>query len=374
MIKVLDNCTLSGCFNAFSEIVAALDYIIDNNATLGVGVINMSLGTSGLFTGDCDESTSFNMAGAYAINTLRNMGVTAFAASGNNGSGTQMTSPACLSNVISVGSSDNADIVAGTSNSNASTDIFAPGVNITSLSRLGGTLTGSGTSAASPHAAGCAALLIASGVATTPAAIEARLETSPFQVTDPDNGLMFPRIDCRPANLPPVVDAGGPYTVLQGLPLRLTDASATDPNGDPLGLTWGVNSVQCSFSDPRVLHPAVTCTATGIFQVTLTVMDGAYQRSDAAVLTVLSPAQAIEALMAHVQSAGLDKNADKPLLSQLAVVLKSVLNGRPATAILQLQAFIDYVQAQAAKSIEGTDAAALIAAARQIIAALQISS
>jgi hypothetical protein len=92
------------------------------------------------------------------------------------------------------------------------------------------------------------------------------------------------------------------------------------------------------------------------------------------VLTVLSPAQAIEALMAHVQSAGLDKNADKPLLSQLAVVLKSVLNGRPATAILQLQAFIDYVQAQAAKSIEGTDAAALIAAARQIIAALQISS
>jgi hypothetical protein len=54
---------------------------------------------------------------------------------------------------------------------------------------------------ASPHAAGCASLLIQSGEAITPDAIETRLETSPFTVTVPRNGLSFPRIDCRAAAL-----------------------------------------------------------------------------------------------------------------------------------------------------------------------------
>jgi subtilisin family serine protease len=196
-IKVTDNCSLSGCFYAFSEIVAALDYIITNNATLQVRAINMSFATSDLFAGACDNAAAFTMAGAAAINTLRSIGVIAFAASGNSGSGTLMPAPACLSNVVSVGASDDLDVVAPFSNSNATTDIFAPGVAITSDFLSGGTFTTTGgTSAASPHAAGCAALLIDSGEALTPAAIETRLETSPFRVTDPTNGLSFPRIDC----------------------------------------------------------------------------------------------------------------------------------------------------------------------------------
>lgn len=195
-IKVTNNCSFSGCFDAFSEIVAALDYLIANNATLQVRVINMSFGTSDRFAGACDNAAAFTMAGAAAINTLRSMGVIAFASSGNNGSGTMMPAPGCLSNVVSVGATDNLDAVAAFSNSNATTDIFAPGVSIVSDSRTGGTTTASGTSMASPHAAGCAALLIDSGDALTPAAIETRLETSPFRVTDPKNGLSFPRIDC----------------------------------------------------------------------------------------------------------------------------------------------------------------------------------
>lgn len=196
-IKVTDNCTLSGCFYAFSEIVAALDYLITNNATLQVRAINMSFGTTDLFAGACDNAAAFTMAGAAAINTLRSIGVIAFAAAGNSGSGTMMPAPACLSNVVSVGASDDLDVVAAFSNSNATTDIFAPGVSITSDFLSGGTFTTSGgTSAASPHATGCAALLIDSGEALTPAAIETRLETSLFRVTDPTNSLSFPRIDC----------------------------------------------------------------------------------------------------------------------------------------------------------------------------------
>jgi subtilisin family serine protease len=197
-IKVLDGCAFSGCFYAFSEIVAALDYIIQVNNVLGVKIINMSIGTNAQFVGACDNSTAFNMAGAAAINTLRNMGVIAFASAGNNGSGLTMPSPACLSNVVSVGATNNTGVVATFSQSNSTTDIFAPGVAITSLSRFGTTAVASGTSMASPHAAGCAALLVQAGEAITPAAIEARLETSPFMVTDPTNGLSFPRIDCSP--------------------------------------------------------------------------------------------------------------------------------------------------------------------------------
>lgn len=197
-IKVTDNCTISGCFYAFSEIVAALNYIIANNATLKVRAINMSFGTNELFAGACDNAKAFTMAAAAAINTLRTMGVIAFAAAGNDGSGTMMRAPACLSNVVSVGASDDFDVVATFSNSNATTDVFAPGVAITSDFFGGGTFTSAtgGTSAASPHAVGCAALLIDSGEALTPGAIETRLETSPFRVTDPTNGLSFPRIDC----------------------------------------------------------------------------------------------------------------------------------------------------------------------------------
>jgi len=195
-IKVTNNCNFSGCFFSFGEIVAALDYIITNNATLQVRAINMSIGTSALFTGECDNAASFTMAGAAAVNILRSMGVISFASAGNNGSGVAMTAPACLRNVVSVGATDNHDVVAAFSNSNATTDIFAPGVSIVSDSRFGGTITASGTSMASPHAVGCAALLIDSGEALTPDAIESRLETSPFRVTDPTNGLSFPRIDC----------------------------------------------------------------------------------------------------------------------------------------------------------------------------------
>lgn len=197
-IKVTDNCIPSGCFYHFSEIVAALDYIITNNATLKVQAINMSFGTTELFAGACDNAAAFTMAAAAGINTLRSMGVIAFAAAGNNSSGTHMTAPACLSNVVSVGVSDNFDQVGSRSNSNATTDLFAPGVLATSDWLSGGTftVTNGGTSVASPHAAGCAALLIESGEALTPDAIEARLKTSPFTVTDPRNSLSFPRLDC----------------------------------------------------------------------------------------------------------------------------------------------------------------------------------
>ncbi|OZC02064.1 S8 family serine peptidase [Rubricoccus marinus] len=193
-IKVLNS---NNSFFYFSEIVAALDFVSANPA-LGVQVINMSLGTNAQYAGDCDDAAAFTMAGAAAINSLRANGVIAMASAGNNGSGTTMGAPACISNVISVGATDDNDSVTGFSQSNSTTDVFAPGNAIVAPWFDGATAVLSGTSMASPHVAGCAALLIESGDATTPDAIEAFLEASPVLVTDVTNGLSFPRLDCAP--------------------------------------------------------------------------------------------------------------------------------------------------------------------------------
>jgi subtilisin family serine protease len=278
-LRVMDNCGFAGCFYNFSEIVAALDYIIQNNATLGVQVINLSLGTGSLFLGNCDNAAAFTQAGASAVNTLRNMGVITFASAGNNNHPSAMPAPACLSNVVSVGASNNLDVAAPFTNGNATTDIFAPGVSIRS-SRIGGvgTVIASGTSMASPHAAGCAALLIETGY-TTPAAIEARLKTSAFKVTR--NGITYPRIDCSP-NRAPSAAVGGPYSGTEGSAIMLS-GSATDADGDALTYSWNFGDGSPDESGPASTHATRShiytdnCTsgcADGAWVVTLTVTDG----------------------------------------------------------------------------------------------------
>ena len=202
-VKMMYDCGFSGCFDAFSEVVAGLDYLITNHDELRTRAVNMSLGTDALFSGDCDNSTSYNMAGADAVNALRELGVLVFAASMNNGSSTQMASPACLTNVMAVASVDANDDVAASSNTNASTALAAPGVGIRSLAIGGGTRTASGTSMASPHAAGCTALLFQAEPSWTADDVEDRLLLSPVQVRDPSNGVVLPRLDCRPPPDPP---------------------------------------------------------------------------------------------------------------------------------------------------------------------------
>ena len=194
-IRVLDS---DNRFYFFSEIVAALEYI-DLTPELGVQVINMSLGTFIEYIGECDNSGAGNMLAAAVISRLVDKGITVFASSGNTGSIFSMPAPACLSQVISVGAVNSNNQLAGFTSTNSTTNLLAPGVDITS-SWLGNALkTASGTSMASAHAAGCAALVINEHSQLTPAMIEQQLN-SPFIPATTEHDAVFPVLTCFPSD------------------------------------------------------------------------------------------------------------------------------------------------------------------------------
>jgi len=114
-------------------------------------------------------------------------------------------------------------------NSNAQTDLFAPGAPTTSTGIGGGNSTFYGTSQATPLALGCAALLLSKDPTLTPDEIEMMLEASPTLVTDATNGLSFPRVDCahasalvKPIPTLPIWALGAGAGVLLGVSRRVS--------------------------------------------------------------------------------------------------------------------------------------------------------
>jgi subtilisin family serine protease len=102
------------------------------------------------------------------------------AAAGNDGS-TATDFPAGYPEVVSVAAVDDAGHHASFSNANADVEIAAPGVQVLSTRRGGGYVRFSGTSMATPHVAGAAALLWGAHPRSSAASIRKQLDTS---VTD----------------------------------------------------------------------------------------------------------------------------------------------------------------------------------------------
>lgn len=216
-VKVLDS---NNRFGATSQILSGLDWLIEHHPE--TRVVNMSLLTDAHFTGNCDNSASFTLAFAAAINTLRARGTSVFASSGNTGSTTTMGAPACVQQAISVGAvydssfgtytgfctdTAAADRVTCFSDSSMTLDLLAPGSRIRSTGRGGGGASFSGTSQASPHAAGAAALLLEINPSLSTAQIESLLKTTGRVIVDHRNGLAVPRLDVAAA-----ADAATPPT------------------------------------------------------------------------------------------------------------------------------------------------------------------
>lgn len=216
-VKVLDD-NLDFC--CMSDVVDALDWIAANHPE--VDVVNLSLGASSLYGGDCDV---VNSALGIAVDALRAAGTLVVAASGNDGSPSSMRAPACIAAAISVGAVWDADVGAQTqycsdpttaadqiacySNASPTTDLLAPGGAIESTWPGPGTHVQSGTSEAAPIATACIAALRQAAPAATPDAIEAALEQTGVPRLDARNGQTYPRLDCAAALRALVPDAFG---------------------------------------------------------------------------------------------------------------------------------------------------------------------
>lgn len=148
------------------QVVAGIDWVAQN--ATGPSVANMSLG------GTADDALDQAVSGAIAN------GVTFAVAAGNDGADASGYSPARVSSAITVAASDKTDKEASFSNYGSSVDLYAPGVNITSSWGTGDTATNtiSGTSMATPHVTGAAALYLADHPDATPAEVSDALTAS----------------------------------------------------------------------------------------------------------------------------------------------------------------------------------------------------
>ncbi|MGH3714461.1 MAG: S8 family peptidase [Micromonosporaceae bacterium] len=141
-VRVL-NCAGSG---SYAQVIAGVDWVTANAPAKSVA--NMSLGGG------------YSQALNNSVTAMVNKGIfTAVAAGNDYYSDACAVSPASASAVLTVGATGSNDAVANFSNVGSCVELFAPGVGVKSTWLAGGTNTISGTSMASPHAAGVAALL-----------------------------------------------------------------------------------------------------------------------------------------------------------------------------------------------------------------------
>ncbi len=264
-VRVLD-CSGSG---SNAGVISGVNWVAANK--IQPAVANMSLGGS------------FSAAVNTASDNLVASGVFLAVASGNSNADACSFSPASAASATTANSSTITDARSSFSNWGTCTDIFAPGSNIVSAYTGSNTATAtlSGTSMASPHVAGAAALYLALNPAQTPAQVNAALmaNASMNRVTNPGTGSPNRLLNISfmngggGGNVAPV--ARFSITCTPGVNCVVNAAATTDDGGfGNLTFLWTNDAGRPSHGQSVATYPYNSATPSqNTFNVTLTATD-----------------------------------------------------------------------------------------------------
>jgi subtilisin family serine protease len=288
-VRVLD-CNGSG---TTAQVAAGIDWVTAN--AIKPAVANMSLGGGVDATLDNAVTNSINSGVTYAI------------AAGNSNANACNASPARVPAAITVGATDINDNRASFSNFGTCVDIFAPGVNITSSWNSSDTATNtiSGTSMATPHVTGAAALVASANPGFTPQQVRDSLVNNATSnvVVNPGTGspnkLLFV-VNGTPANdfsisVSPAsgsVTAGGSTTATVSTATTSGSAQTVtfSATGLPSGATASFNPGSVTSGGSSTLTISTSAgTPAGGYTITITGAGSSATHTTTFSLTVTSP-------------------------------------------------------------------------------------
>jgi len=201
----------------YSDAISSIYYAVNN----GANVLSNSWGGGGRYT-----------SMQTAINYAYNNGVVFIAAAGNSNSDAYYFTPAGLDHVVTVAATDHNDNKASFSSWGDVVEVAAPGVDVLSLKSSQGSCTTvaskycrmSGTSMATPHTAGLAALILANDINMSPDDVLMYLTDFADDLGTPGKDIYFGygRINANNS----VAESGSPITHPEGSIIKSRDSAA----------------------------------------------------------------------------------------------------------------------------------------------------
>lgn len=175
----------------FSDLLNGLERVYLLRDQYDISAINMSLG-GGKYSSTCDRyyTSIKNM-----VDNLKSAGIATIAASGNDSYKSAISAPACISSVVSVGSTNDYDQVSSFSNSVSFLDLLAPGEPVYSSLPGGGYGYLSGTSMSTPQVTGGFTLVRQKYPNSSVDQILSYMKEDGVSVIDRTNNTTTPRLD-----------------------------------------------------------------------------------------------------------------------------------------------------------------------------------
>ena len=230
---------INECIGAFdSDFLLALEQVYQLQKFYSIAAVNLSAG-GGRYSSSCDSSFK---ALKSMFDLLQGVDIATVVATGNNGFSNAVQVPACISTVISVGSTNGGtgqtEQISGFSNNSTLVKLLAPGEAINSSVPDGGFAVRSGTSMATPQVAGAFAIARQRSPNASVPTILSALSMTGVKITDSRTRITKPRIQIDAA-----LDYLGTSVPPNPIPAHPTDLTATAASTSTVRLQWKDNSL-----------------------------------------------------------------------------------------------------------------------------------